>query len=138
MLEIRMKAITSRQNPTVRAFSELADAPDPAGTRVLLDGVHLVRDALAAGATFDAVAVDASRLTSQTEEAELARLLEHDGVEVLAASTAAIAAMSPVTSPRASSRSRAGRRSPPRSSSLGHRHFSLPRWTCRTRAISAR
>ena len=29
MLEIRMKAITSRQNPTVRVFRELADAPDP-------------------------------------------------------------------------------------------------------------
>ncbi len=99
MLEIRMKAITSRQNPTVRVFRALADEPDPAGTRVLLDGVHLVRDALAAGATFDAVAVDASRLTSQTEEAELARLLEHAGVEVLSASTTAIAAMSPVTTP---------------------------------------
>jgi RNA methyltransferase, TrmH family len=99
MLEIRMKAITSRQNPTVRVFRELADTPDSAGTRILLDGVHLVRDAHAAGATFEAVAVDASRLTSRTEEAELARALEHDGVEVLSASTSAIAAMSPVTSP---------------------------------------
>jgi TrmH family RNA methyltransferase len=94
-----MKSITSRQNPTVRVFRELADAPDPAGTRVLLDGVHLVRDAIAAGATFEVVAVDGSRLTSQTEEAALARALEHDHVDVLSATTAVIAAMSPVTSP---------------------------------------
>jgi RNA methyltransferase, TrmH family len=97
MLEFRMKSITSRQNPTVRAFRDLADAPDPAGARLLLDGVHLVRDAQAAGAAFELVAVEGSRLESDTEEAALARSFASRGVEVVSASSAAIAAMSPVT-----------------------------------------
>jgi len=97
MLEIRMKSITSRQNPTVRAFRDLADSPDPAGMRVLLDGVHLVRDAQAAGATFELVAVDGSRLDRDTEEGDLARTLATSGVEVVSGTSAVIAAMSPVT-----------------------------------------
>lgn len=92
-----MKTITSRQNPTVRAFRDLADAPDPAGARVLLDGVHLVRDAQAAGAAFELVAVEGSRLDGDTEEGDLARRLASRGVEVVSASSAVMAAMSPVT-----------------------------------------
>ena len=99
MLEIRMKSITSRQNPTVRAFRDLGDAPDPAGTRVLLDGVHLVRDAHAAGVTFELVAIEGSHLDRDSEEGELARTLTNLGVEVVSATSAVIAAMSPVTTP---------------------------------------
>jgi len=92
-----MKTITSRKNPAVRAFRDLADAPDPAGVRVLLDGVHLVRDAQAAGATFELVAVDGSRLDRETEEGDLARTLAAGGVEVVSGTSAVLAAMSPVT-----------------------------------------
>ena len=99
MLEIRMKSITSRQNPTVRAFRDLADSPDPSGVRVLLDGVHLVRDADAAGASFELVAVDGSRLDRESEEGGLARTLAARGVEVVSGTSAVIAAMSPVTTP---------------------------------------
>ena len=94
-----MKTITSRQNPTVRAFRDLADAPDPAGARVLLDGVHLVRDAQAAGAAFELVAVEGSRLDGETEEGALGRMFAGAGVEVVSASSAVIAAMSPLTTP---------------------------------------
>src|SRR6185436_12416814 len=94
-----MKAISSRQNPIVRAFRDLADAPDPTGTRVLLDGLHLVRDAHAAGATFELVAVEGSRLDRETGEGALARTLAACGVEVVSATSAVIAAMSPVTTP---------------------------------------
>lgn len=94
-----MKTITSRQNPTVRAFRDLADSPDPAGARVLLDGVHLVRDAHAAGAAFELVAVEGSRLDRESEEGDLARTLASRGVEVVSGTSAVIAAMSPVTTP---------------------------------------
>lgn len=96
MLEIRMKSITSRQNPTVRAFRDLADSPDPAGVRVLLDGVHLVRDAHTAGAEFELVAIDGARLDRESEEGDLVRTLEASGVEVVSGTSAVIAAMSPV------------------------------------------
>lgn len=92
-----MKTITSRQNPAVRTFRNLADSPDPAGMRVLLDGVHLVRDAQAAGAAFELVAVDGSRLERETEEGDLARTLASSGIEVVSCTSAVIAAMSPVT-----------------------------------------
>ena len=94
-----MKTISSRQNPIVRAFRELADEPDASGTRLLLDGVHLVRDARAAALEFEVIAVASSRLTRNTEEGDMARSLESAGEEVFAVSDAAFTAMSPVRSP---------------------------------------
>ncbi len=57
-----MRAIASRQNPVVGLFRELANQPDPHGTRLLLDGAHLVRDAADAGFAFDVVCVASSHL----------------------------------------------------------------------------
>ena len=94
-----MQTISSRQNPIVGAFRELADVPDASGTRLLLDGVHLVRDARAAALEFEVIAVASSRLTSHTEEGEMARSLESAGESVLAVTDAAFAAMSPVRAP---------------------------------------
>ena len=94
-----VRTISSRQNPLVRAFRTLADAPDPSGARLLLDGAHLVSDARRAGAGFDVVAVDTSYLDADTEEARIARTLERDGVDVVAAAGRVFAALSPVTTP---------------------------------------
>ena len=94
-----MKSISSRQNPIVREFRALADAPDPTGTRLLLDGVHLVRDAHAARLPLEIVAVAASRLESPTEEGELARALERDGVTVIEVADTVFPAVSPVKTP---------------------------------------
>jgi TrmH family RNA methyltransferase len=94
-----MQSISSRQNPLVRLFRELADTPDPSDARVLLDGVHLVREARAATLEFDAVAVASSQLIGNTEEGELARVLESTGAPVFTVSDAVFAAMSPVRSP---------------------------------------
>ncbi len=94
-----MKPISSRQNPIVRTFRALADDPDPTGERVLLDGVHLVRDAHAAGAAFEVLVVAASRLDSIGEEGALARQLEAGGVHLMAADDKVFAALSPVRSP---------------------------------------
>jgi TrmH family RNA methyltransferase len=94
-----MRAITSRQNPVIARFRALADGPDPTGSRVLLDGVHLVQDARESGHSFEIAAVSSSRLTSDNEEAELARSLAQSGVEVIQAPDSVFAAMSPVRTP---------------------------------------
>jgi RNA methyltransferase, TrmH family len=94
-----MRSITSRQNPLVARFRALADTPDPTGTRVLLDGVHLVGDARDSGHAFEIAAVASSRLASETEEAQMAETLAESGVEVIQAPDAVFAAMSPVRTP---------------------------------------
>src|SRR5688572_22241305 len=94
-----MKPLSSRQNPVVRTFRDLAGSPDPTGARLLLDGVHLVREARAASAELEAVAVASSRLTSETDEGATAHSLEAAGVPVFAVSDSVLAAMSPVRSP---------------------------------------
>ena len=94
-----MSLITSRQNPIVRTYRGLADEPDAAGARVLLDGVHLVRDAHAAGLAFESVAVAASHVAAGDEEAAIAQRLQSAGVPVTSVTDAVFTAMSPVKSP---------------------------------------
>src|SRR5687768_7692547 len=93
-----MKTITSRQNPLVRTFRDAADNPDANGSRILLDGAHLVREARA-DATFEVVAIAASRLEAPSEEGLLAAELEREGVEVVAAADHVFAALRPVKTP---------------------------------------
>jgi TrmH family RNA methyltransferase len=90
--------ISSRHNPLVRSFRELARTPHASGARLLLDGVHLVREAMAAGAELETVAIASSR-TTLTEEAEVARAVEAYGARVFTVAEAAFAAMSPVRAP---------------------------------------
>ena len=94
-----MRSITSRQNPLVARFRTLADATDPTGARLLLDGVHLIRDAHESGHAFEIAAVSSSRLATDTEEGRVAQTLERSGVEVVQAPAAVFAAMSPVRTP---------------------------------------
>lgn len=94
-----MKSISSRQNPIVRAFRELAAEPDPAGGRILLDGVHLIADAAAAGLTFESVAVAATHLQAGSEAGRIAERLDRAGAEVVLASDDVFAALSPVRTP---------------------------------------
>jgi TrmH family RNA methyltransferase len=94
-----MRSITSRQNPLVARFRALADTADPTGARVLLDGVHLVRDAHESGHAFEIAAVSSSRLSSPTEEAQVAETLIKSGVDLVQVPDAVFAAMSPVRTP---------------------------------------
>jgi TrmH family RNA methyltransferase len=94
-----MKSVSSRQHPIVWTFRKLAADADPAGARLLLDGAHQVRDARAAGMAIEMIAVAASRLDSDTEEGEIAREAEKDGLSVIAVSGAAKTAVSPVRTP---------------------------------------
>ncbi len=94
-----VKTISSRQNPLVREFRDLASTPDPSGTRLLLDGAHLVREAQRAGTTIRVVAVATSKLEGDTEEGALARALAGSGTEVVRASDHVFDAMSPVRTP---------------------------------------
>jgi TrmH family RNA methyltransferase len=94
-----MRTISSRQNPAVRAFRALADDADPTGARLLLDGVHLIRDAHDAGARFEIAAVSASKLARGSEEGDLAALLERQGIDVIAAPDDLFTAISPVRTP---------------------------------------
>lgn len=83
----------------MQTFRQLARTPDPTGARLLLDGVHLVREARAAGADIEVAAVAASRSRSDGEEAQLARRLHAEGTTVLSVTDQAFAAMSPVRAP---------------------------------------
>lgn len=93
-----MGSITSRQNPVVRALRDLARTPDPVGRRLLLDGVHLVREAAAAGVEFEVVALRAAS-SARSDEAAVAQALEERGVPVHVVAAQAFAALSPVRAP---------------------------------------
>ena len=72
-------AVTSRHNPLVARFR---DAANGGGAVVLLDGAHLVADAMAAGAAIAIAAVtNASR--AKPEIAAIADALAERGVEVI-------------------------------------------------------
>jgi TrmH family RNA methyltransferase len=94
-----MRPISSRHNPLVADCRELAAHPDPQGARVLLDGAHLVREAMAAGVQFDSAIVAASTMTERSEEALLAHELESRGVDVATADERVFDAVSPTRQP---------------------------------------
>jgi TrmH family RNA methyltransferase len=94
-----VKTISSRRDPIVGAFRELAASPDLEGRRLLLDGVHLVRDAADAQVEFEVAAASVSRLNSSGELRALGERLVADGVELLPVSEDVLSAMSPVRTP---------------------------------------
>jgi len=94
-----VRTISSRHNPVVAAFRALAATPDPSGQRVLLDGAHLVGEALDAGLGFEVILVSASRSAAHSEAGRLARELERRGLPIVEADDRAFDAVSPVRSP---------------------------------------
>ena len=94
-----MSLVSSRHHPIVHEYRALAASPDPDGVRLLLDGAHLVREALAAALHFDSVAVATTHADADSDEGALARALEGRGVAVWTVKDQAFNAMSPVREP---------------------------------------
>ena len=94
-----MRLLSSRQHSIVREYRALAASPDPDGVRLLLDGAHLIHEALGAALPFDSVAVAAAHLDTESDEGALARTLERRGVDVVTVTGQAFGAMSPVREP---------------------------------------
>jgi RNA methyltransferase, TrmH family len=88
-------AITSRHNPIVARFRDAANGD---AAVVLLDGAHLVADAIAAHATIAAAAVTTASRT-KPEIAALADSLERRGIDVTTVGVSVMNAISPVRSP---------------------------------------
>jgi len=96
-----MERITSRQNAIVKRFRALARAPGATiSPDVLLDGAHLVQEALATAVPIEIAACAERHLADpRSPIAQLARDLESRGVRVLAVPDQVLAAISPVDHP---------------------------------------
>jgi TrmH family RNA methyltransferase len=90
-----VNSISSRQNPFVQRCRDLAHRRDARGGEILLDGLHLMSEALAAGVPIAAAAATTHVWRSQ-DGTSLLRRLEAAGTELFEATTAAIEAASPV------------------------------------------
>jgi TrmH family RNA methyltransferase len=91
-----MRRISSRQNPIVARFRDLARGRGP-DDRVLLEGEHLVEEAVAAGVAIETVAF-AERLLTLDSSPLVDRIAAHSG-EVLRVPDTVMAALSPVKQP---------------------------------------
>lgn len=90
-----VQRISSRQNAVVKDYKDAARGASP--DTLLLDGTHLIDEALRAGIRLRHVLV-ASELLEHAEIARLLQLFESRGVPVAAASAAVMDAASPVRS----------------------------------------
>ena len=90
-----MPTITSRQHPIVKAFRAVARGDE---TRALLDGWHLLHDAVAAGISIDAIAVSGAPQNS-ADGALIEHMAQQPGVSVASVSAAVMNALSPVRTP---------------------------------------
>jgi TrmH family RNA methyltransferase len=91
-----MRRISSRQNPLVARFRDLARGR-AGGNHALLEGEHLVEEALAAGVPLDTVAF-AERLVDARADGLVDRV-ERTGAHLVRVPDAVMAALSPVRQP---------------------------------------
>ena len=96
-----MERITSRQNATVRRFRELARSGGKStSTEILLDGGHLLEEALACAIPVEVAAfVDRELDRASSQLAHLAMEVRRQGGRVLSVTDSVLAAMSPVQQP---------------------------------------
>jgi TrmH family RNA methyltransferase len=93
-----VQAISSRQHPFIRQCRALARQRDAASGDILLDGVHLIADALSARVPILAAAATLA-VWQRGEGAVLARRLDAAGARVYEATDAVLEAASPVRAP---------------------------------------
>ena len=91
-----MDRISSRQNPIVKRFRELIRSRGD-GDHVLLEGEHLVAEALAARVPLEVAAISAVQADGRLST--LASQLRHAQVKTVAVSDAVLSAISPVRQP---------------------------------------
>jgi RNA methyltransferase, TrmH family len=84
--------LTSRQHPIVKRFRQLASGRDDDGRWVLLDGEHLIADAIAASVRIDTLLTDGRR-------SAVVRQARAAGADVIQGTTAVLEAASPVRTP---------------------------------------
>lgn len=96
-----MERITSRQNATVRRFRELARSSGKStSTEILLDGGHLLEEALACAIPVEVAAfADRELDRASSQLAHLALEVRRQGGRVLGVTDSVLAAMSPVQQP---------------------------------------
>jgi len=92
-----MQSIASRQNPIVKTFRALAQGR--AADQILLDGVHLVEEALAAGWPVATAAISPGLIGPDESGERLVASLRRAGARVVSVTPAVMAAMSPVRTP---------------------------------------
>jgi TrmH family RNA methyltransferase len=98
MMGDAMRSLSSRHHPLVATCRALARGGGGDDTRLLLDGAHLVVDALAAELQLDTVAFTA-RARATPEGATLVERLSATAADLVEVSEPVMAAMSPVSSP---------------------------------------
>ena len=84
--------ISSRQNALVKRFRDVARGEDP--DRMLLDGDHLLREAIGSG-----IRIEAAAFADRVDGIELMRGAERGGADVVRVSDQVLTAMSPVREP---------------------------------------
>jgi RNA methyltransferase, TrmH family len=96
----RMPGAVTRQRASVRRYRELARAPGGNGLErdLLLDGVHLLSDALASGLRVESAAFEHTILEDASNRS-LAEKLAATGSEVMIVSRSVLETMSPVRTP---------------------------------------
>jgi RNA methyltransferase, TrmH family len=91
-----MRRVSSRQNPLVARFRDLARGRDR-GDQVLLEGEHLIAEAHAARVPIEIVAIAEHRLSSAA--GKLAERLSATGVDAVQVSDVVMSALSPTKEP---------------------------------------
>lgn len=93
-----MRHLTSRHHPLVAACRAIARGQDSGPSRLLLDGPHLVLEAIESGVAVETAVFDPD-LAASEEGARILAALARAGADTLTASRAVIGAISPVSAP---------------------------------------
>jgi TrmH family RNA methyltransferase len=91
-----MRRVSSRQNPIIARFRDLARGRERTG-RVLLEGEHVIAEAHAAGLPIEIVAIAERRLT--TPVGELVERIAASGADAVRVPDAVMSALSPTREP---------------------------------------
>jgi TrmH family RNA methyltransferase len=96
-----MDWVTSRQNAMVKRFRDLARAPGSgASDEILLDGAHLLQEAIACGVAIDVAAFLGRQLVEERSPwAQIAEDVTRQGGRVIRVTEEVLAAISPVEHP---------------------------------------